>query len=191
MRDPFVHETAIVESGAEVGAGTKVWHHAHVRTGAVIGRDCLLGKNVFVDGGAVIGDRVRIQNNVSVFAGVRLADDVMVGPSAVFTNDRFPRAHGFEWAIAPTTVQQGAAIGANATIVCGITLGAWSMTGAGAVVTRDVAANQLVLGNPARHFGWVCWCGRVVGKDDTPPTGTTCERCGTAFGAVRASDGRS
>jgi acetyltransferase-like isoleucine patch superfamily enzyme len=162
-----------------------VWHHAHVRAGAHIGRDCSLGKNVFVDGGAIIGDRVRIQNNVSVYAGVTLEDDVMVGPSAVFTNDRFPRAHGFEWEITPTTVRRGAAIGANATIVCGVELGEWSMVGAGAVVTHDVDANAVVLGNPARRFGWSCWCGKVLSRDSERPAGQTCDRCGTLFGETR------
>ena len=180
-----VHETAIVEAGASLGSGTKVWHHAHVRSGARIGADCSLGKNVFVDGGAVIGDRVRIQNNVSVYAGVTLADDVMVGPSAVFTNDRFPRAHGYEWQITPTEVHRGATIGANATIVCGVVLGAWSMVGAGAVVTRDVVPFALVVGNPARPHAWVCWCGAIVGKDADRPEGATCSRCGTPFGETR------
>lgn len=179
------HETAIVEDGAIIGDGTHIWHHAHVRAGARIGRDCSLGKNVFVDGGAAIGDRVRIQNNVSVYSGVTIEDDVMLGPSAVLTNDRFPRAHGFEWEITSTFLRRGTTVGANSTIVCGVTLGAWSMVGAGAVVTHDVAANELVVGNPARHFGWVCWCGAVVSRDLEPPTGTTCDRCGVRFGETR------
>ena len=141
----------------------------------MIGRDCSLGKNVFVDGGAVIGDGVRIQNNVSVYSGITLEDEVMLGPSAVLTNDRFP-AHGFEWEITPTLVQRGATVGANATIVCGVTLGAWSMIGAGAVVTHDVAPNELVVGNPARHFGWVCWCGAVVAERRAPAGRCTLRR---------------
>ena len=181
----IAHETAVVEDGAVIGEGTKIWHHAHVRTGARIGRDCNLGKNVFVDGGAVIGDRVRIQNNVSVYGGITLEDDVMLGPSCVLTNDRLPRAHGFEWEITPTLIQRGATVGANATIVCGTTLGAWSMIGAGSVVTHDVAPNELVVGNPARHFGWVCWCGTVVSRDLNPPTGSVCDRCGVTFGQTR------
>ena len=164
-----------------------MWHHAHVRDGARIGRDCSLGKNVFVDGGAIIGDRVRIQNNVSVYSGVTLEDDVMVGPSAVFTNDRFPRAHGFEWEITPTTARRGAAIGANATIVCGVELGAWSMVGAGAVVTHDVDANAVVLGNPARVYGWACWCGKVLARGTDQPAGQTVRspRAVLRFGATR------
>ena len=185
MSGSVAHETAIVEDGAKIGAGTRIWHHAHIRSGAVIGHDCSLGKNVFVDGGAVIGDRVRIQNNVSVYTGITIEDDVMLGPSTVLTNDRFPRAHGFEWETTPTLVQRGATVGANATIVCGVTLGAWSMIGAGAVVTRDVAPNELVVGNPARHFGWVCWCGEVVARTIDAPAGSVCKRCGVEFGKTR------
>lgn len=185
MTASLVHETATVEEGASIGENTKVWHHAHVRAGARIGTGCSLGKNVFVDGGAVIGDRVRIQNNVSVYNGVTLADDVMVGPSAVFTNDRFPRAHGYEWELTPTTVRRGATIGANATIVCGVVLGEWSMIGAGAVVTHDVAPHQLVVANPARHFGWVCWCGKVLARSDAPPSDAVCDRCGCRFREIR------
>lgn len=185
MSGSVAHETAVIEDGARIGAGTKIWHHAHVRAGAVIGADCSLGKNVFVDGGAVIGNRVRVQNNVSVYSGITLEDDVLLGPSAVLTNDRFPRAHGFEWAITPTLVSRGATVGAGATIVCGVTLGAWSMIGAGAVVTHDVAPNELVVGNPARHLGWVCWCGAVVARTVEPPAGLVCDRCGVAFGETR------
>jgi acetyltransferase-like isoleucine patch superfamily enzyme len=180
----LVHETAIVEAGASVGDGTRVWHHVHIRQGAVVGRDCRLGKNVFVDAGVRIGDRVRIQNNVSVYAGVTLADDVLVGPSAVFTNDRRPRAHAFAWELASTHVRQGASIGANATIVCPIEIGEWAMVGAGAVVTRDVLANQLVIGNPARPAGWCCWCGRIVSRDRQRPSNAVCE-CGLRLGATR------
>ena len=185
MTPASVHDTATVESGASIGDGTTVWHQAHVHAGARIGSGCSLGKNVFVDGGAVIGDRVRIQNNVSVYNGVTLADDVMVGPSAVFTNDRFPRAHGYEWEVMPTTVRRGATIGANATVVCGVVLGEWSMVGAGAVVTHDVAAHELVVANPAHHFGWVCWCGKVLTRDAEPPTDAVCDRCGCRFGETR------
>jgi UDP-2-acetamido-3-amino-2,3-dideoxy-glucuronate N-acetyltransferase len=181
---PWVHETAIVEDGAVVGDGTKVWHHAHVRSGARIGTGCSLGKNVFVNSGAVIGDRVRIQNNVSVYDGITLHDDVMVGPSAVFTNDRFPRAHGFQWEVTPTIVEQGATVGGGAVIVCGVTLGAWSMAGAGAVVTRSVGPHQVVVGNPARHYGWACWCGKVTAGEARPTS--VCDRCGLEFGGTRA-----
>ncbi|MDQ1449854.1 MAG: UDP-2-acetamido-3-amino-2,3-dideoxy-glucuronate N-acetyltransferase [Actinomycetota bacterium] len=180
----FVQETAIVEAGAVVGEGTRVWHHAHIREGAVIGRDCSLAKNVFVDAGVRIGDRVKIQNNVSVYAGVTLADDVFVGPSAVFTNDRHPRSHAFAWEMASTYVRRGASIGANATVVCPIEIGEWAMVGAGAVVTRDVRAHQLVIGHPARPAGWCCWCGRIVSRDGARPNDAVCE-CGLRLGATR------
>lgn len=178
---PFVHETAVVEEGARVGPGTKVWHHGHLRAGAVIGDSCTLGKNVFVDADVVIGDRCKIQNNVSVYRGVRLDDDVFVGPSAVFTNDRFPRATSEDWEVVETLVGQGASIGANATLVCGVVIGPWAVVGAGAVVTRDVAPHELVAGNPARRLGWVCRCGRVLARTSSMIPATTCAACGATF----------
>ena len=176
------HPTAEIDTGAEIGEGTRLWHHVHVRSGARIGRDCTIGKNVYVDAGVSIGDRVKIQNNVSVYQGVTVADDVFLGPSCVFTNDLLPRAAAPEWHITPTTVETGASVGANATIVCGTTIGAWAMVAAGSVVTRDVAPHQLVLGNPARHHGWVCRCGQVVSRDPRPPTDL--ERCPHDRGAM-------
>lgn len=178
---PFVHGTAVVEPGAQVGSDTKVWHHGHVRAGAVIGESCTLGKNVFVDAGAVVGNRCKIQNNVSVYRGVRLDDEVFVGPSAVFTNDRFPRATGDDWEVVATRVCEGASIGANATIVCGVEIGAWAVVGAGSVVTRDVAAHELVVGNPARRLGWVCRCGRVLARTAAGIPASTCAACGATF----------
>jgi UDP-2-acetamido-3-amino-2,3-dideoxy-glucuronate N-acetyltransferase len=172
-----VHETAIVERGAEIGAGTVIWHHAQVRTRARIGQDCTLGKNTFVDHDVVIGDRVKIENNVSVFAGVTLEDEVFVGPSAVFTNDRFPRATSVTWELTPTVVRHGASIGANATLRCGIEIGEWAVVGAGAVVTHSVVDHQLVLGNPARAEGWACRCGRVVTRSLPRPSDLRCARC--------------
>jgi dTDP-4-amino-4,6-dideoxygalactose transaminase/acetyltransferase-like isoleucine patch superfamily enzyme len=171
-----VHGTAVVEEGAGIGEGTRVWHHAHVRSGAVLGRDCVLGKNVFVDAGAVVGDRCKIQNNVSVYTGVTLGSDVFVGPSAVFTNDLRPRASAEDWTVTPTVVRDGASIGANATVVCGTVLGEHCMVAAGSVVTRDVRPHQLVAGNPARPLGWVCTCGEVVGRDAEPPADLRCPR---------------
>ena len=176
------HESAVIEDAAQIGAGTRIWHHAHVRAGAVIGAGCVLGKNVFVDSGAVVGDRCKIQNNVSVYTGVRLGSDVFVGPSAVFTNDLRPRASAGQWSITPTVVHDGASIGANATIVCGTVLGRSAMVAAGSVVTRDVQPHQLVAGNPARHHGWVCACGEVVSRAAERPADLRCpgHRDGTA-----------
>jgi UDP-2-acetamido-3-amino-2,3-dideoxy-glucuronate N-acetyltransferase len=163
-----VHPTAVVEDGAEIGEGASIWHHAHVRSGAVIGAGSIIGKNVYVDAGARVGARCKIQNNVSVYSGVVLEDDVFVGPSAVFTNDRFPRAFG-EWQEVETVVRRGASIGANATLRCGIELGELSLVAAGAVVTKDVRPNELVGGNPARTLGWVNVRGDVVSRDATRP----------------------
>ena len=167
---PFVHDSALVEEGATLGTGTSVWLHAQVRTGAVVGSGCNLGKNVFVDAGVHIGDRVKIQNNVSVYAGVTIEDEVFVGPSAVFTNDLRPRATNPDWTITPTLVRSGASIGANATIVCGNTVGRFAMIGSGAVVTRDVRDHELVVGNPARFHAWVDRTGEIISRDeDRPP----------------------
>lgn len=177
MAEYDVHPTAIVEAGATIGEGTRVWHQAQVRSGARVGRRCVFGKNVFVDAGVVIGDGVKIQNNVSVYHGVTIGDDVFVGPSAVFTNDLRPRAHSSDWKVVETRVESGASVGANATIVCGVVLGENCMVGAGAVVTRDVRPHQLVLGNPARHHGWVCRCGRVLSREAAPPASFLCPEC--------------
>ena len=160
----FVHPTAVVEDGAFVGPGTKIWHRSHVRAGSRIGSECTIGFSVYVDEGARIGDRCKVQNHVSVYRGVLLEDDVFVGPQATFTNDRLPRAAPVTWKVVPTTVRRGASIGANATIICGVELGPWSMVGAGAVVTADVPAYGLVLGSPARLVGWVCECGHRLGR---------------------------
>jgi len=168
------HETAVVEEGAQIGDGTRIWHHAHVRAGAAIGSGCVLGKNVFVDAGAVVGDRCKIQNNVSVYHGVTLGSDVFVGPSAVFTNDLHPRAADQDWQLTPTAVHDGVSIGANATIVCGNELGRSAMVAAGAVVTHDVRPHELVGGNPARHMGWVCACGTLISRGAEEPTDLRC-----------------
>lgn len=160
------HESAYVDEGAIVGDGTKIWHFSHVQSGAIIGTDCVLGQNVNVAGGAIIGDRCKIQNNVSVYEGVTLEDDVFCGPSCVFTNDHQPRAHSqLGWSVSPTLVKKGAAIGANATIVCGNTLGEYCMIGSGGVVTRDVPAYALMVGVPARQIGWVCECGTKLDEE--------------------------
>lgn len=174
--DAFVHPTADVEDGVTIGPGTRVWRGAHLRSGAVIGSQCNIGANVFVDTDVKVGNRVKIQNNVSVYEGVYLEDDVFVGPSAVFTNDRNPRATG-GWTLTETRLRTGASVGANATVVCGNEVGAYGLVGAGAVVTRDVLPHQLVVGNPARHAGWVCRCGVVVSRAEARPAHFDFDTC--------------
>jgi UDP-2-acetamido-3-amino-2,3-dideoxy-glucuronate N-acetyltransferase len=161
--DVFVHPTATVDEGAEIGPGTRIWHYCHVMKGARIGSRCILGQNVFVGATAVIGDRVKIQNNVSVYDAVTLEDEVFCGPSMVFTNVIVPRAFiERKNEYRPTRVGRGATLGANSTILCGHTIGAYALVGAGAVVTRDLAPHALALGVPARPVGWVCRCGLTL-----------------------------
>jgi predicted dehydrogenase/acetyltransferase-like isoleucine patch superfamily enzyme len=148
--DYFVHPSAEVSPLANIGRGSQVWNQAQIREKAEIGEECIIGKDVYIDLGVVIGDRVKIQNSVSVYHGVTIEDDVFVGPQAAFTNDLYPRADNPDWQVVPTQVQRGASIGANATIVCGVTIGERAMVGAGAVVTKDVPPYTLVVGNPAR-----------------------------------------
>lgn len=156
MTDFFHHESAIINPGAVVGAKTKIWHFSHVMQGAVIGESCNIGQNVVISPKVVIGNNVRIQNNVSVYEGVIVEDDAFLGPSCVFTNVINPRsAVSRKHEYRKTLVKKGATIGANATIVCGVTLGEYSFIGAGAVVVRDVPAYALLVGNPARQIGWM------------------------------------
>ena len=180
MAGYFAHESSFVDPGATIGAGTKIWHFCHVMPGAVIGERCVLGQNVVVMPGTRIGNNVKIQNNVSVYEGVELEDDVFCGPSCVFTNVATPRSHvSRKHAFQPTRVRRGATIGANATIVCGITLGEYAFVGAGAVVTADVPAHALVVGVPARQVGWVCQCGERLALDGAGRG--TCAACGTSY----------
>lgn len=161
-----IHESAYVDDGVEIGAGSRVWHFCHLSAGARIGARCVLGQNVFVGAGVAIGDGCKLQNNVSVYQGVVIEDEVFCGPSCVFTNVLTPRAFvERKDAYAPTRVGRGATIGANATVVCGVTIGRYAMIGAGAVVTRDVADHALVVGNPARRLGWVSRSGERLGDD--------------------------
>lgn len=154
--DYFAHDTAVVDAGARIGSGTRIWHFVHVSGSAVIGADCVLGQNVYVGERVTIGDNVRIQNNVSVFEGVTIEDEVFCGPSMVFTNVINPRAGvSRKDEFLPTLVRRGASLGANCTIVCGNTVGAYAFIGAGTVVTHDVPDHALVVGVPGRHVGWM------------------------------------
>ena len=156
MNDCFVHESSYVDEGAVIGRGTKVWHFCHVMPGASIGENCVVGQNVYIGGKAVIGKAVKIQNNVSVYDRVILEDEVFCGPSCVFTNVINPRAFVERRSeYVPTVVRRGATLGANSTVLCGVTIGCYALVGAGAVVTRDVPDYGLVYGSPARQHGWV------------------------------------
>lgn len=179
MADVFVHQSSYVDEGARLGQGTRVWHFCHVMAGAVIGEHCNLGQNVVVMPGTVIGNNVKIQNNVSIYEGVTLEDDVFCGPSCVFTNVINPRSHvSRKHEYRKTRVRRGASIGANATIVCGVTLGEYSLIGAGAVVTSDVPPYALMVGVPARRVGWVCTCGVRL----SPHEGAAvCSECGSTY----------
>lgn len=167
MSEYFVHETSVVDDGVRIGAGTRIWHFCHIQSGAVIGENCSLGQNVNVSNNVRVGNGVKVQNNVSLYEGVELEDYVFCGPSMVFTNDltpraRYPKGHaGYK----RTLVCHDATIGANATIVCGHTLGPWCTIAAGAVVTKNVPAHALMAGVPARQIGWVCECGQVLDRD--------------------------
>jgi UDP-2-acetamido-3-amino-2,3-dideoxy-glucuronate N-acetyltransferase len=185
----WVHPTAVVDEGARLGAGTRVWHFVHVSAGAEVGPGCVLGQNVFVAPGVRIGAGCKLQNNVSVYAGVTLGDEVFVGPSAVFTNVLEPRAHvSRRHAFVPTRVERRATIGANATVVCGVTLGEGAFVAAGAVVTHDVPPRVQVQGVPARPAGWRCDCGEALeGTGGEAADPLRCGACGAAW--TRRTDG--
>lgn len=166
-QESFVHETAVVDDGAVIGSGSRVWHFSHIMAGARLGNSCNLGQNVYIGKDVALGSNVKVQNNVSVYTGVTLEDDVFLGPSAVFTNVSNPRsAVNRQDELSYTYVKKGATIGANATIICGLTLGSYAFVGAGAVVTRDVPDYALVLGNPSRHVGWMSAHGSRLTFDD-------------------------
>lgn len=178
MAEVFVHPLGVNES-ERVGAGSRIWAFAHVMRGATIGEHCNIGEGAFIEGGAVLGDYVTVKNGVCVWDRVTCESYVFLGPNAVLTNDPFPRSHpdykGHPEKWRPTVLREGATVGANATIVCGVTAGSWCYVGAGAVVTRDVPAHALVAGNPARRIGWVCRCAHRLDDD------LTCPSCGRAY----------
>ena len=177
--NPFIDPRAVVGKGVTIGEGTKVWHFSHIREGATIGSNCTISQNVYVAPTVVVGNGVKIQNNVSLFDGVILDDGVFCGPSAVFTNVKYPRsAISRRDEFLSTHVKKGATIGANATVICGITIGRYAFIGAGATVTNDVPPHALMVGTPARRKGWSCRCGRTL---PAPSPRTECEECGDRY----------
>lgn len=183
-RNYFVHESSYVDDPCEIGDGTKIWHFSHIMAGATIGQRCNIGQNVVVSPYVRIGDHVKIQNNVSIYTGVELEDDVFCGPSMVFTNVTNPRSHvSRKDEYRKTLVKRGASIGANATVVCGHTIGRYAFIGAGAVVTHDVADYAMVVGNPGRIVGWMCRCGvkLELSRDADANARATCSACGAGY----------
>ncbi|MCT2557797.1 N-acetyltransferase [Tsuneonella sp. YG55] len=164
MSDIFIHASASVDPRATIGSGSRIWINVQVRENAQVGPDCILSKDVYVDHGVHIGSRCKVQNGASLYNGVVLGDDVFIGPYATFTNDRVPRAFNTDWVVTPTRIDNGASIGANATIVCGITIGEFAMVAAGSVVTKDVPPFTLVMGNPARPYARIDRDGNQIEK---------------------------
>ena len=193
--DVRIHPTAEVSPDAAIGTGTSIWNQAQVRERARIGRRCVIGKNAYVDFEVVLGDDVKVQNNVSLFHGATVEDGVFIGPHVCFTNDRLPRAINpdgsvkteADWEVGPILVRRGAAIGANSTILPGVSIGRWAMVGSGSVVTRDVPDHELVAGNPARRLASVCPCGQPLRDVGGRPFTGRCPRCGAAFPPVDAA----
>jgi acetyltransferase-like isoleucine patch superfamily enzyme len=190
-----VHPSADIEADVNVGAETSIWHRAQVRTGARIGSECVVGRDAFIDEGVVIGDRVKIQNQALVYHGVTVEDGVFIGPNAILTNDRYPRAitstgdlaRADDWRVSPINLRHGCSIGAGAVVVAGVEVGQFATVGAGAIVTRDVPGHALVAGNPARRLGWMCSCGArlidvangqpAVAVPDARHTDLVCTNC--------------
>ena len=188
--DVYIHPSAVVDDGAKIGQGTKIWHFCHIFKGATLGKECKIGQNVVVHGSVVVGNNVKIQNNVSVYDGVTLEDDVFCGPSCVFTNIFNPRSEvnrSDPKFYRLTLVKKGATIGANSTIVCGVTIGRYAFIGAGAVVTRDVEDYALVFGNPAKAHGWMCECGEKI---KTLKGKLCCSSCGAQYKKLKGKVSR-
>lgn len=176
MGKVFIHPSAHIAGEVKIGDGTKIWINSQVRENASIGQNCNIGKDTYIDSGVIIGNGCKIQNGVSVYHGVILQDDVFIGPNVTFTNDFYPRAFsGNTWEVRPTLIKRGASIGANATIVCGHTLGQYCMVGAGSTVTKDVPPYTLAVGNPARIIGFVCKCGQKLDENGI------CRKCGAEY----------
>jgi acetyltransferase-like isoleucine patch superfamily enzyme len=184
-----IHPTADISPGAEIGEGTKIWHHAQVRDKAVIGENCSVGQGVYIDSGVIVGDRVKIQSGAFLPSGLRIEDGVFIGPHVCFTNDLYPRSinpdgslkNPNDWKMVETLIKQGASLGANSTILCGITIGQWAMVGAGSAAVKDVPDNGLVVGNPAKLIGYICQCGKPIHRDETEKNSShICNDCGTA-----------
>lgn len=185
MDNVFIHESSYVDDGCEIGAGTKVWHFSHVMSGSRLGERCNIGQNVVISPQVVIGNNVKIQNNVSIYTGVILEDDVFCGPSMVFTNVVNPRSHvSRKDEYRQTLVKRGASLGANCTVVCGHTIGAFAFVGAGAVITKDIPDYALVVGNPGRLVGWVCECGVKLSTGAAVPARATCSACQRVYVAA-------
>jgi UDP-2-acetamido-3-amino-2,3-dideoxy-glucuronate N-acetyltransferase len=181
-RPYFVHESAYVDDGCRIGAGSKIWHFSHVMSGAVLGERCNIGQNVVIAPDVVLGNNVKVQNNVSIYTGVLLEDDVFCGPSMVFTNVVNPRSHVVrKHEYRQTRVGRGASLGANCTVVCGYDIGKFAFVGAGAVVTKSIPDYALVVGNPGRITGWVCECGIKLSAGPTPPAEAACQECGKRY----------
>lgn len=190
-----VHPSSAVSEKAEIGDDTQIWLFCQIRENVRIGKGCILGKGIYVDADVTIGNHVKIQNNASIYTGVTIEDGVFVGPHVCFTNDKVPRAVNpdmslkglADWQVTPTLVRAGAALGANSTIVCGVTVGRWAMVASGAVVTKDVPDHALVMGNPARFHAWVCSCGKRVEIDAEQGRGSCA--CGRTLLKERSIDG--
>lgn len=170
----FKHERAIVNQGAQIGEGSRIWANANIMEGAIIGEHCNICDGCYVEGGAIIGNHVTLKNGSAVFNGVTLQDDVFVGAGVAFINDRNPRSNRKDvWVLEKTLVQKGATIGANATVLCGVTIGTYAVIGAGCVVIKNVPDYTIVVGNPARWAGYACWCGRSLNDELICPCGAS------------------